>query len=71
MIRINIGDVCKVTRSGTHEPCQLGDLLLVVGYLGGSYDTYRRFVKAINLKTNRIHHYRSVELEIICSKSET
>ena len=65
MIQINIGDVCRVTRSGTHKPCQLGDLLLVVGYLGGSYDPNPNFVKAINLKTNRIHHYRSVELEVL------
>jgi len=66
MIQINIGDLCKVTRSGTHKPCQLGDLVLVVGYLGGRYDPNPNFLKAINLKTNKTHCYRKVELEIIC-----
>lgn len=62
---ITIGDVCKVIKEGTHKPCQLGDLVLVKGYLGGSYDPNPQFLEAINLKTNQTHHYRRVELEAI------
>jgi hypothetical protein len=68
---IQIGDLCKVKVRNTHKPCQLGDLVLVTGFLGGSYDPNPNFLVGTNLKTNQRHHYRIVELEVVCSKLET
>jgi len=58
---IQIGDLCRVKVKNSHNPCQLGDLVLVTGLLGQT----GFFLVGTNLKTNQTHHYRKVELEIL------
>ena len=59
-----IGTICKVIKWNTHKDCQMGDLIMILGYLGGSYDP--TFLTGMNLKTNTRHHYRRMELEVVC-----
>lgn len=65
MKKIKIGDLCRVKVANSHNPSQLGDLVLITGCLGGSYDPNPHFLCGTNLRTNERHHYRMVELEAV------
>ena len=55
-----IGTLCRVIKWNTHKDCQMGDLVMILGYLG------KVFLTGMNLKTNTRHHYRRTELEVLC-----
>ena len=56
---MNIGDICRVTKDGTHKSPQMGDLVLLTRTFGSVY------VEGINLRTNTRYHYLKIELEVI------
>ena len=54
---MKIGDLYRVKKKG-HRVCQLGDLIVITGYLVGS-----GYIKGINTKTGKHHHYLKDNLE--------
>ena len=54
---MKIGDLYRVKKKG-HRVCQLGDLIVITGYLVGS-----GYIKGINTKTGNRHHYLKDNLE--------
>ena len=58
---MRIGDICRVTKDGTHKSPQIGDLVLITRLVGSAY------LEGINLRTNTRYHYLKTELEeVIC-----
>ena len=56
---MRIGDICRVTKDGTHKSPQIGDLVLITRLVGSVY------VEGTNLRTNTRHHYLKTELEVV------
>ena len=56
---MRIGDICRVTKDGTHKSPQIGDLVLITRLVGSVY------VEGTNLRTNTTHHYLKTELEVV------
>lgn len=56
---MKIGDLYRVKIQG-HSDWQLGDLIVITGYLIGS-----AYIEGINTKTGNRHHYRKDTLEKI------
>ena len=57
---MQVGDLCRVRTSNTHNQCQFGDLVILLSMMGGKWS---RYVEGVNIKTQRRHHYRKEDLQ--------
>lgn len=55
---MKIGALCKVTAKHSHNPSQLGDLIVVTRAMKND-----RVVTGTNLKTGKEHHYFTSEIK--------
>lgn len=63
------GDLCRVSKENTHDPCQFGTFVVLLDVLGrgilGEPDRESTYWRALNLSTGNWHHYKIVDLEFI------
>jgi len=64
---MQIGNIYRVCKAGTHRPCHLNNLVIVTCRAGQNTDALGKYkvVVATNLKTGKEHHYFAEELEAL------
>ena len=61
---MKVGDLCRVTRRGTHVKCQYGDYVVLLRPINRKrFKTI--FWETINQKTGKCNHHHIDDLEVI------
>ena len=65
---MQIGNIYRVCKKGTHRPCHFNNLVIVTGFLGQNSAALGKWnvVEATNLNTGKVHHYFVEQLEALC-----
>ena len=65
---MQIGNIYRVWKKGTHHTCHFDNLVIVTGYVGTVNDALGHWnvVEATNLNTGKVHHYFVEQLEALC-----
>ena len=56
------GDLCKVVKKLTHQPCQYGNMVVLMSAIS----SWENYWVTINLTTGNKHHHVEGDLEVIC-----
>ena len=62
------GDLCRVTRKGTHIRCQYGEYVILLKPLNPTNKPLEKviFWEVLNMITGKWHHHHISDLEVIC-----
>ena len=66
---MQVGDLCRVTRKGTHTHCQYGEYVILLEPLSPVNKPLPEKVlywRAYNIAANRWHDYFTSDLEVVC-----
>tara|TARA_B100001123_G_C14961279_1_gene887785 strand:- start:12 stop:212 length:201 start_codon:yes stop_codon:yes gene_type:complete len=62
------GDLCRVTRKGTHSRCQYGEYVILLRPLNPRNKPLKEvlFWEVLNMTTGKWHHHGTIDLEVVC-----